>query len=515
MTVLRALLLCTLMAAGVGAPAATAADFTWAGGDGTWSAGASWAGGAAPSGAVGSLIFPAAACSAAGGCPRTHDDVAGLSAATISIRWTHPGKDDSHKPWGLNGPEDPRAASAPLTLTAGLDAGFSAPGSANDFVGSLSLPIVLGADNTWTVDGARLSGKGYLGFGLTGGHSLLFNLINGAAFEADGSSMEVGSVTVTGGGTLAMFQPDYGPGQPPGPSPTLNGANGNPVTVNGATLQTTGAVAVGALTATHATIRQTSGSLATTGVTFDGSSTLILQEPSQLTSTGAIDLGGAGLTFYPSQAACQQPNGTVFTLVSTTGALNGTFAGLADGAVLPSLGPGAAPAVWRSWEGPADQLPPGGHAADRHRHPPAGRRPGAAATATGDRGAAGDTAARLGHPPRPRPGRCPRGREDLDHARSPAAAQAAQREAREVRDPREHAPGGHEAEDRRADHGLENDDHQGRRFEHRPRPALEEGAQDVAQEGQAQAHRSLQRGEPERRQGDQHPEADAQRLSNS
>src|SRR5688500_14567912 len=92
LTCARAVLLCTVIVTLVCVPAASAADFTWAAGSGNWSAGSSWAGGVPPSGTVGTLSFPAAACSTEA-CPSTFQDVAGLTAATMLVR--------GPKPWGF------------------------------------------------------------------------------------------------------------------------------------------------------------------------------------------------------------------------------------------------------------------------------------------------------------------------------------------------------------------------------------------------------------------------------
>jgi Spy/CpxP family protein refolding chaperone len=52
-----------VLAIAVAAPAASAADFTWAPpASGNWSSGANWQGGVAPSGTVGTLSFPATPC---------------------------------------------------------------------------------------------------------------------------------------------------------------------------------------------------------------------------------------------------------------------------------------------------------------------------------------------------------------------------------------------------------------------------------------------------------------------
>lgn len=321
LTYARALLLCTLIATLVCVPAASAADFTWAGGSGSWSAGASWAGGVPPSGTVGTLSFPAAACSTTA-CPSTFEDVGGLTAATMLVR--------GPAPWGFGG-------TAPLTLTAGLDVQGGA---------SLSLPIVLGADNIWSVDGGQVDASGSPdGFGISGDHGLTLNLTHGATLIVHGRPIEAGPVTVSGGGTLSLMQESgTGPGQP-GPNASLNGANGHPVAINGASLYGRGSPTVGALTSSAGTVGVSSGTMATASASFDAASTLSLQteldgtDYSGLSSTGAINLGGAKLNLFTDPGFCsQKPGGTVFTLVSTTATLSGEFANLPEGAVLGSDG---------------------------------------------------------------------------------------------------------------------------------------------------------------------------------
>src|SRR4051794_22748218 len=96
---------------------AVAADFTWSGGsspnDPNWSTAANWSGGAAPSGSVGTISFPSAACTTGFVC-NTTDDIAGLAASNLDIVnpvGTSPGPPPGG--WALSGTN-------PLTLGAGL-----------------------------------------------------------------------------------------------------------------------------------------------------------------------------------------------------------------------------------------------------------------------------------------------------------------------------------------------------------------------------------------------------------
>src|SRR5579863_7207898 len=67
---------------------ASLTNYTWTGGGGTgeWSNGANWQGGSAPSGTVGTISFPAAACTSAStdNC-QSDENISGLTASTLSI----------------------------------------------------------------------------------------------------------------------------------------------------------------------------------------------------------------------------------------------------------------------------------------------------------------------------------------------------------------------------------------------------------------------------------------------
>lgn len=328
--------LVVLTALMAGAPAAGAADFTSMGGNSNWSTGSSWVGGVAPSGTVGTLFFPSSVCGAPGACGITKADIAGLAATTLALRSIH-----GSSGWAL---AQPQSQAYPLTLTGGIDAAFSDAGEARFTVASLTLPIVLGAPNTWTVNAANLSASHE--FSLTGNHPLAFSLTNGGAFRT-GRSIEVGPVTVTGGGTLDLRTGGV-TGSPASPA-GLNATTGNPITISGSTLQAGGQPGMtfptGPLTATNSAIRVSTGRLSAASVALDAGSSLYLQTTSTgteagnhfsaLTSTGPVDLGGAKLAFYTTDGICAQPDGTVLTLVSTTGTLTGTFGNAPDGGVMP------------------------------------------------------------------------------------------------------------------------------------------------------------------------------------
>jgi hypothetical protein len=329
----RVVPLVVLIALMVGAPAAGAADFTSTGGNVNWSAGSSWVGGVAPSGTVGTLFFPSSVCTTA--CGITKADIPGLTATTLSLRSMH-----GSNGWAL---AQPALQAYPLTLTGGIDAAFSDAGETRDVVASLTLPIVLGAPNTWTVNAANLYASHE--FSITGNHPLAFSLTNGAAFRTS-RSIEVGPVTVTGGGTLDL-------GISTGSPVSLNATTGNPTSISGSTLQVGGQQGMtfptGPLTATNTSIVVNTGRLSAASVALDAGSSLKLQTTSTgteagnhfsaLTSTGAVDLGGAKLGFYTTDGICAQPDGTVLTLVSTTGTLTGTFGNAPDGGVV-QLQPG-------------------------------------------------------------------------------------------------------------------------------------------------------------------------------
>jgi hypothetical protein len=208
----------------------------------------------------------------------------------------------------------------------------------------LDLPIVLTAPQTWSMSnqtGAQLDVDG----GVTGTEDLQVNLADSATL-AVGSDVEVGSVAVTGG-----TPSDTGPTANLNGSVVLSnngqidGTNSGAVGVTDAAISGVGTL--GALTTTGADVSpglNGAGALATASATLDSGSRVDFVvgstgttpgiSNSELTSTGAVDLASAHLnTTFGTPTDCVVPvPGSTYTVVSTTGAVTGTFT---DGAGNP------------------------------------------------------------------------------------------------------------------------------------------------------------------------------------
>ena len=219
------------------APAARAADFTYGGTgravgqgfQGAWSEPSNWAGGTAPSGSVGTLVFPpTSACNAATQDPNrcvTTDDVHGLSVNAIKLEADYEVDGVS----GCFGP-CPTPGGDPLTLGSG---GLTARESPSDGGYPYFAPaIILGAPQTWSIVGNH-SGAGLQVASVTGASKPLAiafsNLCRGRLkalcdpFVDIAAGAEVGAITVTGHGTV----------EPVGAPFSLNATDGNPVAITG------------------------------------------------------------------------------------------------------------------------------------------------------------------------------------------------------------------------------------------------------------------------------------------
>ncbi len=165
------------------------------------------------------------------------------------------------------------------------------------------------------------------------------------------SDMEVGSVSVTGGGGLHI-------GGPPGGTPgSVNGTNGHQVTISdGATLvanpnSKAGQLSLGGelLLGTNTTNTGTStlsvngtaslNSTSTTKTFINGNGSTPGTDFSQLTANGSISLGGQLVLGQGGQGSSNGPcvalnTGDVATLVTTSGTLSGTFANAPNGAIM-------------------------------------------------------------------------------------------------------------------------------------------------------------------------------------
>jgi hypothetical protein len=348
---------------------AGAADYSWSGSagaapPGNWSNPANWSAGVAPvSGeAIGTLTFPALtnpACSAnpPAPCGFSTNDLTGITVGTLAIndvRVSSPAYD---------------IVGNPITLTGGLTASPGTAVSSGPVESTLGVPITLGAPQTWTVAGNPFVPGPRFGEGIfirapvTGpAFALTIRMSNGASLALTGDN-EVGPLSVVGssaGGSspfvsVVQLAPSPGSATPS----RLNATDGQPITVTDAQLGLDGDL--GPLTLTRGNLSiggsPTRAGVATTpAATFDGQSSAIFSvissgadagtDYSQLRSTGAVALGGARLGISVGglgPGVCPAPAmGTVYTLVSTTGRLTGTF-NVAEGNLLTLGGPPPCP----------------------------------------------------------------------------------------------------------------------------------------------------------------------------
>jgi hypothetical protein len=323
-------------------------DFTWTGSAPVdtpgWSSSSNWVGGAAPSGSVGTLTFPlltSAACTASpptATCAATTNDITGLNVNALSI-------DD-----GAQGSSNYQLSGNAITLGAGgLTASTTASSRGN---ASVRLPIVLGASQTWSIDGNNNLSQMGVYAAVTGpsANTLGITLSHQTALGLNNNDVEVGPVTITG---ASAGNPNGVVGISGG---GLNATNGNPVSLTDA-----GIVGyngrVGSLTSTRGQIQiglsgsAPAGTLSVEGaLTLDGATTVTMAinhagttagtDYSQLSVTGSTNLANARLSLLGGGGSGSCPAltlGDVATLVSSPAGLTGTFAGIPDGTTV-SLG---------------------------------------------------------------------------------------------------------------------------------------------------------------------------------
>jgi hypothetical protein len=348
-TAVFALALLALGAASTAVASSTLTSYTWSGttptsmaGASNWSNGTNWSGGVAPAGSVGRLTFPALTSSACTSSPPTDtcygtfNNITGLIAHAVSI-------------------DDAVGYLMPGNLLKLGSGGLTASTTSTTFTGvpELSMPLALTAAQTWTIDGHNIDAQ--LGVtNVTGPTRALTLDLNHSTFLGVGSgSVEVGPLTI-GTTQTTGFNPSAVALSTGG---RLNATDGNSVSITAGAetgLFITGNAAVGALTADTGTIQVGNGSsgaakLAVSGAFTQGSSNgLVLNvvnagtvagtDYSQLRATGAISLAGTlqlnGSTTGTSPTCPTLHAGDVDRLLSTTGALTGTFAGIPNGAVV-------------------------------------------------------------------------------------------------------------------------------------------------------------------------------------
>ena len=357
----RSVLALALATCGFGflAGSAAAASFTWSGaeplGTSNWSNGGNW-GGTAPSGSVETLTFPAQtsdACAAqppTATCYQSNNDLSGLKINALSF--------DDGAPYSITGNA--------ITLGSG---GISAGTSSTSFATPprISTPIVLGAEQKWSIDGNNIDAQLELEGNVTGeAHQLAISLTHETFLGVYGE-VEVGPVTVTGGGSgsdsgeIALGYHGHVAGLNAGDKNTTSFKEGaglfaaegttGPLSLSGARLQVGEAPSGGGLTVAG-------------GVTLDSSSEFqaSISKPgtsagtdySQLSVSETVNLGeahlqlsgvafpeGGGFGFCPTLKV-----GDVDTLITTSGPLISTFASVSNGTVVPvNCSPGTPPTV--------------------------------------------------------------------------------------------------------------------------------------------------------------------------
>jgi hypothetical protein len=339
-------------------PASAAAqNFTWAGitTSPTWSTAGNWAGLVAPSGSVGTLNFPELTSTkiclppplhepGEPTCYITENDIDGLSANAIVMQG------GGYELAGMNTLVYVYHVSGkPLTLGEGGLTIFPNSRSTAWTSSYLELPLTLGAPQTWSLSGNSSPGVLFLYGDVTGPSSLLEVDLNNGTIQL-GSDVDAGPISVTGSGSIYM-------GEASGPhyAGTLNGGDGNPVTIGedvGLFDENTNAFvegqdSIGNLTLDERASLQLGQPVFAGGVTMSVNGGLHLSPTAKVSllynshihASGPVDLAGSELSIQDGFSLVDgTPTCNVLErdmLISTTGTLTGTFAGIPNGAVVP------------------------------------------------------------------------------------------------------------------------------------------------------------------------------------
>ncbi len=316
--------------------AAARADATWTGASASpeWSISTNWSGvRPAPSAPAGMLTFPTLGACAA--CYTSHNGLTGVSALGLVFSNTTGG-------YQILG----------NSLSVGSQGISDSPGNATST--EINAPLVLSSPQTWSIGSAGANGYNVLTVlgGITGSGANALNVSFPAVYEADlfiDSDVEVGPVTVTGVGGLHL-------GGAPGSNlpGSVNGIDGQPVVLNGATLVANPGANVGPLalnggtlllgtnpqndgtTTLHVSGSASLSSTATTRAFINDNGPSAGIDFSQLSVSGNVKLGGQlVLAQGPASAGCVTlVPGDVATLITTTGTLTGTYANAPEGTIL-------------------------------------------------------------------------------------------------------------------------------------------------------------------------------------
>jgi hypothetical protein len=252
----------------------------------------------------------------------------------------------------------------PLALGSG---GLTANTGSNTVQSSfLNLPVALTAGQRWSIDGGGDAvGALDVNGGLSGDQPLSITLKNGGFLSIGNAGAEVGAVTVAGGvpadtginaalnGTLFVVG-------------AMNATTGNPINLTAGAHLTGANATVGPLRSSGGAISVglnfsagVPNTMAVNGsVALDSATEMVIPiiqpgtsagaDYSQLTASGAVDLGGATLGLLGPSSGCPALHpGDVDTLISAAGGITGTFAGVPDGALIPLVcsGPSGSPYV--------------------------------------------------------------------------------------------------------------------------------------------------------------------------
>jgi hypothetical protein len=324
------------------APALAASNFTWTGeglpGSG-WSDGANWVGGNAPSGSVGTLAFPELSGSGCtfnpplGVCHTSENNIAGLAVNALSIE----GPGSGIYAYVIKG-EAIALGSGGITVL---------PQATNGTNAGLALPITLTAPQTWSLVG-NASQRSTLAVenSVTGASDALAIDFEGGAYldvEPD-TEVDVGDVRITGADSAHTGRQAYLNGDV-FVQGEINSGSLNPISVTDAAFSLGGGAAAGPITSHGGQVSVSAfGTARVAGLELDPSSALDLYieqigstvHSSELLTPGAVNLGGATLSL--AGEGCPAVAGYVDTLISASGPVLGTFAGIPDGGEIEIIG---------------------------------------------------------------------------------------------------------------------------------------------------------------------------------